>query len=173
MAINGLTEYAPRTRAPTFSPDIFFSYGFRYHPLVWFGSNFAHISYSSLPRVFFFLFSNFQMYFVNNIGFLCYFVLFTKTIFSSCGVCYLPVVRFGSNFIRIFYSSLPRVLFFLFSNFQIYFQTKFGWFANSGGFRFRFLPAVWFGWNLTHFLVHTQGLFFRFNAHSRTKTWKT
>ena len=68
------------------SPDTFFSYSFRNLPVVRFRSHIAHIFYSSLPRVFLFFFSNFQIFFRDKLRIFMFFFCceFSVTVPSSC-----------------------------------------------------------------------------------------
>ena len=115
-----------------------FSHIFRYLPAIPFGSHFVHIFYSSLPRVLFFLFSNLQIFCSKKVRFFMLSCSPSPDIFFSYSFRYFHVVRFGSNFVHIFYSLLPRV-FSPFLEFPNIYQKNLMF---SMIFLLRYLPAV-------------------------------
>ena len=119
---------------------------------------------------------------INYLSFLNKFIIRTIFVLIIYRFCFPSVVRFDSKHSHIFYSALPQLLFFLFSNLKIFFRKKRKIFC-------AFLLSVKKHKNRKTFLQsdsvqilhtaftchHTWSLFFLFCSFALfpTKTWKT
>ena len=83
----GLPECGPTESS---APEPCFFYRFRYISIVWFCSNFAHIFYSTLPKLLFILLSNFQIFFWKNFGFLWFFCFGAFLLTDSVEILHTP-----------------------------------------------------------------------------------